>query len=118
MRNIKSITNSILSGRSLSEALNERAGDWDIEPEEMYSKSEVAQYKYEKEYREFIKDSTERFGKFLSGMKALEEALSMCYTYGVPYYDAKDCPFKNLAGVSKDCEKWIDNIKGMIKEGE
>lgn len=118
MKDIKSITNSILSGKSLSEALNERAGDWDIEPEEMYSKSEEAQYEYEKEYREFIKASTERFSKFLSGMKALEDVLSMCYTYGVPYSDAKDCPFKNLDDVSKDCEKWVTNIKEMIAEGK
>jgi hypothetical protein len=84
----------------------------------MVPSSDINKAEYDKEYKEFIKESKEHFSTFLSGMKALVKVLNMCYTYGVPYYDAAGCPFKNLAGVSKDCEKWIDNIKDMIEEGK
>ena len=114
----ESVLNSVLDGKTLTEALNERAGDWDIESQEMVSSSDINKAEYDKEYTEFIKESKEHFSTFLSGMKALVKVLNMCYTYGVPYFDAEGCPFKNLAAVSKDCENWVENIMEMVEESK
>lgn len=49
----KNMVKAVLLGKSLKEAIMERAGDWDIESDEIYSKAERDQMEYELERNEF-----------------------------------------------------------------
>ena len=112
----ESVLNSVLAGKTLTEALNERAGDWDVTSDEVYSEDEEA--KAMAEFEAWQKEALEKIANFNDAIKGLSDVFEGCHAYGLPYYDVYGCPFKNLAGLKYDCNLWSKELIHMIKKAK
>ena len=122
----ESVFTAVLNGKSLTEALNERE-DWDIQPEEQFSDAERAQFEYDLEQAQELKQRKEKFDAWREFAYRTIDELSAAYKtfcedvldnpLGVDFEDLISAQYGNRYApktVDRQFQTWLRRYKDFL----